>query len=189
MRIIKKFIKGKTLIEIVFVLILLIIAVRYNDVNQKFQGANTIEKNIDEIMEVNRDVIIKVEDISLCEVEKYNENVTQNIRNLGGRAKVVTVETKLQNISSQNVKVEFYTFVLQNKVWSNGINPELFFELNPENVNMNTLLEANSEIFVKLPYVIYDFQVKEKQWEELEATQFDLVLSVYPDRKVIHMTN
>lgn len=97
------------------------------------------------------------------------------------------VDAKIKNISSVSTKIRLYEFVLQNKVWSNGVNPELFFELNPENIDLECILEAKTEISVKIPFVIYDFQVKDKQWKELKESKFDLVLSVYPYRKVIHI--
>ena len=179
--------KRKWFIEIIRIVLIGIIVKTNIDINRQFPQAKKVEKNTGEDMQLEQDILIRVEKITFSEVKNYKKYITKGIRALGGNAKILVVDAKIKNISSVSTKISLYEFVLQNKVWSNGVNPELFLELNPENIDLECILDAKTEIRVKIPFVIYDFQVKDKQWKELKGSKFDLVLSVYPYRKVIHI--
>lgn len=181
------FVRGNVAVKIGVSFLMLFVVIANISVNKKFPKREVLEKNIGEDMKIDEKMTIRVEAIELSNVEKYNEEITKGIRQLGGRAKVVVVDALIENCTEEKGSVELYKFVLQNNVWSNGINPELFFVLNLKLSDLQFWLDGKGKINVKLPFVIYDFQIREEQWDDLKEEQFDLVISVYPIRRVIHM--
>ena len=82
--------------------------------------------------------------------------------------------------------MSFANIVAQSKAWSNGCDFDLYSQLN----NMNSIyvtLAANEEKDIKLPYLMYDFQFKEGEWETVNERDFSLVLSVYPIKNIVRL--
>ena len=48
-------------------------------------------------------------------------------------------------------------------------------------------LEPNQEIEVIIPYTMYDFQFSQEVWDNMQYTNFDLVLTFYPDKHFIKL--
>ena len=102
--------------------------------------------------------------------------------------KVILVRAKLENTTSITQTIELVQIYAASLVWSNGIDGDLYPRLNPEVKNpMLVTLEPSQEIEVVIPYTMYDFQFSQEVWDNMQYTNFDLVLTFYPDKHFIKL--
>ena len=175
-------ISKKRVISVALIILSIVIVYKNVDINHRFPNAAIIEKHMNEDVEISHDLIAKVKEFHIDDIQAYEKTVTENIRQLGGEAKVAIAQIEIDNYSTESRDWMAFECILQNNVWSNGINLDLFYELNPETFDIECRLDGQSRQNINLPFVIYDFQMKEKQWKKLNASQFELVLSFYPER-------
>ena len=109
------------------------------------------------------------------------------IKEIGENVKVANIEVEIKNQGLKDNLIKIYDWVLQNKVWSNGINMELFYGENEKNIDLEILLEKTTCKKIILPFLIYDFQMKKSQWDTLNSQDFQLVLEHYPVKKIVKM--
>jgi hypothetical protein len=97
--------------------------------------------------------------------------VTLVVTNNGEKAQVVP----LQNFRAQSL------------YWQNGINMPLYGLLN-ESPGLRLSLEAGQSVTVRLPFSAYSVSfMTDSEWASFAQRPFDLVLSIYPARHVVHL--
>jgi hypothetical protein len=103
--------------------------------------------------------------------------------------KMLVVELDVTNYSSTEQAVALYKFTAVSRAWSNGVSLDSFRELNEGN-SPTLAMSANQSQTVCLPFLLYDFQFQSKtDWDTVSDRPFDLALSLYPIKTVIHLLN
>lgn len=192
---------SKKYIKVVFcvlavVLLLGLSAFRYVALNKMYPDVKTTEHSIGEEIK-GGEIYITVESSELLDgkqtkrvipdytIEAYNNDGTaptdDQIRNL-------IVHLRVENKSDYQKSVSFVNFTPESNAWKNGLNLELYTQLNPDAGSpLEFKIEANSEADVILPYTMIYSQFKKKDWKHIEQRDFKLVLSQYPIKHYVNL--
>ncbi|MDR3316084.1 MAG: hypothetical protein LBS98_06385 [Coriobacteriales bacterium] len=138
------------------------------------------------------DVDIQVKELEILEYDdlrkiapSYSDPLLETKQASAVRAILVHVAIR-NNLDEQTI-VPVYDYRLQSSSWHNGIQQDLFFEINNRD---SLLLELSSkeQADLVLVYLMYDFQFySNSDWVSMQTTQYDLVLMVYPDKYFIRL--
>ena len=158
-------------------------------INTEYSQPSIEEKCMGEVIAITPDVDFKVLSMRIQSIDNINcdEKTKKAIKEIGENVKVANIEVEIKNQGSKDNLIKIYDWVLQNKVWSNGINMELFYGENEKNIDLEILLEKTTCKKIILPFLIYDFQMKKSQWDTLNSQDFQLVLEHYPVKKIVKM--
>ena len=110
----------------------------------------------------------------------YNE-VNPNNANI----KLILTTIQIKNLSTKQVKLEVYPFVLESSGFSNGINLDLYNVLNGDNATVSPVLKPGEVQTLELPFTMIESQFTKQDWLNLTNRNFELVLSLYPIKKSI----
>lgn len=131
---------------------------------------------------------LKIIESEIKEVNDYfSEELQQDIKKTGINAKVIIVKIEAYNTKDIRKKFAPYEFSLTSSSWENGLDSMVFYELNKNKYGLETMIEPLSKTDMYLGYVIYDFQVSKKKWENLKVEDFELVYSAYPSKKPVEL--
>ena len=158
-------------------------------INTEYSQPSIEEKCMGEVIAITPDVDLKVLSMRIQSIDNINcdEKTKKAIKEIGENVKVANIEVEIKNQGLKDNLIKIYDWVLQNKVWSNGINMELFYGENEKNIDLEILLEKTTCKKIILPFLIYDFQMKKSQWDTLNSQDFQLVLEHYPVKKIVKM--
>lgn len=95
------------------------------------------------------------------------------------------VTMNIKNTHDKEVKFPLYNMVAETLTWSNGLAAELFYDLNDIGSVVSSIqptLQPGEEITYILPYVIYDFQLAEKDRQNIKNLDYNLLFNLYPSK-------
>jgi hypothetical protein len=103
--------------------------------------------------------------------------------------RMLVVELEVTNYSSEEQQVALYDFVAASRAWNNGTDMLSFMELNEGNGPALTM-GANQSRTVLMPFPLIESQFQSAaDWGAAADRPFDLVLTRYPIKTVIHLLN
>lgn len=180
----KKLVGISILILIICLSVLFI--VRYNSLNNKYPPATTVQYQINEPVKYSNFEITMtgykmMDKAELQELGSIYDNIKYDNKDI----KSIVTTIKISNTSNKSEVLEVYPFTLESVGFSNGINFELFLALNGENKTLNPQLKAGDEVELHLPFTLIEKQFTKLAWTNIPDRQFELVLSLYPEKKSI----
>lgn len=126
------------------------------------------------------------------EIKKQFPNYTDETENpdgtkvTGKQIKTLLIYIIVKNNTSKIQSLSFAQMYAELHTWSNGIEPEIYQLLNKNQQDPTRVdIAPNKTVSFVLPYTMYDFQLKNSEWNNLKVNQFDLTLSAYPTKHVI----
>ncbi|MGL4731779.1 MAG: hypothetical protein ACRCW0_09370 [Clostridium sp.] len=181
--------RKKTILVVILILVGVLVVSRYIYINNKYPKPILQAHELNEAVEYNGVKItakefelIEEEELSkmdLSEVKKYNER--------GEKIKSAMVTLNIKNESDEVKRVESYVFELSTIDWRNGVNLEMFNEINDEKAKLYLELKPGEEVTNKYPYTMITDQFTDKCWNNIEDEKFKLVLDLYPVNKFINL--
>ena len=105
--------------------------------------------------------------------------------------KLVLVTVNLKNIGEESQSVTLYTMVAKTLTWRNGLNLELFMDLNTTADHTPTIrpaLAPGEEMTVILPYTAIKQQFPPGEWAAFKDLPFELQFDLYPVKKIFKLT-
>ena len=96
------------------------------------------------------------------------------------------LELQVTNPTEETKRVAITNGYLQTGAWQNGIAAEVFQELNADWEGSE--LDPGETLTAYLPYVMFDFQFTEEQWQHMKERSFEWVIQLYPEKHVVLCT-
>ena len=185
-----KIIKSKVLWIALFSISVMTLGIlRICAVNQKYPSPQEI------CFHANEDCIVSDCRIRLLDMELLSGEEIQDIvsgmpllYNIDGtpypweKQKLVLATLEIEGTGNQDTMLDLTEIVLETKAWGNGITGELFSVLNSENGSLYEKLAEGETQTIICPFLLTDNQFTEKDWKNLNAEGFSLILSYYPEK-------
>ncbi|WP_071396577.1 hypothetical protein [Bacillus tuaregi] len=183
----RKKLVGISIASLLLILSILFMA-RFNSLNNKFPPP-TIEA-----YQINEPVRYGSFEITMLEHKMMDKTELQNFSAVYGKLftneikdiKSIVTTINIKNTSNKKMILEVYPFILESKGFSNGVNLDLFMALNT-NKTMTPELNAGEEIKLQLPFTLIEKQFTKQDWANVTRREFELVLSLYPEKKSIFL--
>lgn len=179
--------KGKLIIVTTIVVLIIVIGIRYREINNQYPQAKEEEYSLRDKIDY-RGIEISVEEFRLIdndEITKMNLKESEFYKENERKAIVATVN--LKNNSSEMKSIESDYFEAATLDWHNGLNYEMFTILNGGEKSAYVELNPKDEITLQLPYEMFDFQFKRDTWDSIEYLQFNLVFDIYPVKRFVKL--
>jgi hypothetical protein len=96
------------------------------------------------------------------------------------------LELQVTNPTEETKRVAITNGYLQTGAWQNGIAAEVFQELNADWEGSE--LAPGETLNIRVPYVLFEFQFMEEQWQHVKERSFELVIQLYPEKHTIQCT-
>lgn len=106
---------------------------------------------------------------------------------LGLELKCVVADVEVKNVSNQKKQIELYPFMIETDAFANGTNMEAFKTINHGLASLSPTLNPGEYISLKIPFTLPKTSFKLDTWKKIEKYNFDLVLSLYPTKKIIKL--
>lgn len=169
---------------------------RFTYINKKYPNPQIVTHQIGETI-LGGDVSLLFSDYELYSGERFrkvlpdyqdsvmNEDMSQ-IKD--SQKYVLVASVSIENKSTEEKTISLVQITAESVSWSNGIDGEIFALLNEGAKDpMNIHLQPGEKKDLLLPYSIYEFQFQERQWENIESRDYNLVLSYYPVRNIVSL--
>lgn len=170
----------------IMVILILIFGVGFIRINNKYQNPEEEEYAIGKPADFDG-IEITVLDREWVEIQdfisRYDINEETFLKD--SDAKVMMLKVRYKNSDPVKKSIEIYLDTLETLGWSNGILLEGFQAANPSGSTMSVELEANSQIELLLPFMLYEVQFQKKVWDKIQQEPFRFVISLYPVKKSI----
>ncbi len=106
--------------------------------------------------------------------------------------RVILIYADVINETSELQSIGLGQFRTMTKTWSNGIESTIYNHLNDvkdkEKLGLDRVdVEAGKSKAIILPYVLYDFQFHNDEWENIKNDDFLLSMSYYPVKYVVDL--
>lgn len=173
--------------SVLLIIILIGCLIRYNNLNEQYQPPTYENYKQNQVVSYNS-FAIKASEFEVMNEEDIQDlgPVYEDVTTIDGSSiKSIVTEVRIKNPSSQQMKLEVYPFVIESGGYSNGIDADLFHVLNKDEATMIPVLDAGEEITLQLPFTMIESQFTDKDWDNIENREFNLVLSLYPVKKTI----
>jgi hypothetical protein len=179
--------KYSILIGIIIIILSLIFTIRYININHKYPPPVYKKHNLNEPVKYES-LEVKATDFKIMNANEiqelgsvYEEITTPDDKNI----KCIVAKILIKNSSARKMNLEVYPFTLESLGYSNGIDQGLFNVLNGKDSTMVPDLEPNEELILLLPFTIIEKQFTKPDWDNIVKRKFQLVLSLYPEKKFI----
>ncbi len=166
-------------------------AVQIVRINKKYPAPEEIRAGLNEEIAYNENIMLMVSEMEFLDESRVRE-IYRNEFEHNGDCKAVLLKLVIENKGDTEDVIDMSSFILQSGAWKNAMLLNVFGILNEEIVGsdkstMNPTIAPGESISYILPFhMIPDF-FTEKQWEEVEKQEYQLVVSLYPEKKVFHM--
>lgn len=172
----------------IIVVLAMIVNIRIAYLSRAFPNPLIEEKYMNEIMKIE-DIDLSVKKVKIIDSKSdvIPQDVIDYINEIGNSAKLILVFVYIDNASSNNQEMALYEYALQNEIWSDGIPRELLYYYNDSDIDLIFNVKAGEKKKIVIPFIMYDFQVKENQWKNLDSNKFQLVITKYPIKRTILM--
>lgn len=95
---------------------------------------------------------------------------------------------KITNLSDQSKRCYIYDFVGTTTTWRNGLDLNLYYDLNDSAASLSPTLQPGETVFAIVPIPITKGQLTTDEWENIENLDFQLLLALYPT-KIVFLSN
>lgn len=146
----------------------------------------------------NEDCIVSDYRIRLLDMELLSGEETQEIvsgmtilYNIDGtpypweKQKLVLATLEIEGTGNQDRMLDLTEIAVESKAWGNGMDGELFPVLNSETGSLYEKLKEGEKQTIICPFLLADNQFTEKDWKNLNAEKFSLILSYYPEKIIL----
>lgn len=181
--------KKRIIIVFFAIIVLSLLSFRIISLNKKYPSPTIDKYTINQVINYNN-FNIKATSYEFMDVESVKKTFNEEI-SYGQDVKCITVNLVIKNEGNQKNNIEIYNFVLESMAWKNGINLKAFTDLN-SNINNPTLnpnLEPGESISLKIPFSMISEHFKGNQWNNVEKRSYSLILSLYPVKKMIDLSD
>lgn len=170
----------------IFILFALVVFVKSVRINQIFFQAEHIVVPFGECYIYNN-VSFEIRDFSMQTLEDffalkdYDEIRQEDYSQIAptNEAYLMLVEVLIGNVSNSEISVPIYSLCLTDNVWSNGLDLELFNELNP-GMSVALTVPVDKKVTVTIPYIMYKPQFNDYRWSLIQEKDYYLTISIYP---------
>lgn len=100
-----------------------------------------------------------------------------------GENYLYTLTVKVKNTGEEQ-KIDLSEIELYRNDYSNGVVLEYFLD---DNEDYSLYLEPGEEKIYRFPFVIYQNLFTDKQWKNIEKSDWKLLLNLYPDKIMIDL--
>lgn len=155
-------------------------------INSKYKNPTVLSKEIGETVDYSNLQFLVVNSGFIPQAQ-VNELWTKELDIFAG-CKGYYVTVTVSNTGTEEKKLSLGNFELVSDAWINGVDMEKFLMLNSEDVKQKFLLKPGDTITCTLPFLIVKENFTNRQWEQIEQRKFELVLSLYPFKRVIELS-
>lgn len=180
--------KKRNYIVLISVIFLTLIIIRVVYINNKYP--NPVVKKYDSSQSVIiNGYEIKIESKKMYKMDQLPNEIKNNLYRdfpeLKQDFRICLLKVNFKNIGQSEKKFQVYNLYLQSKAWANGIDSEMFHMFN-QDTELEISCKQNDDVSLLLPYAISKQAFNEKDWNMIDKRYFDLILSVYPKKVLIH---
>ena len=160
-------------------------------VNTDAKGKYTDEKTVENTFQITASdfKVYTVEEL-ISEHQFKDDDIPED-RFPQYEKKVLMLKVSTKNISDTEQVLELYNVNMQCATlgWSSGVNLNWFKAVNALNPKMSLQpsLKSNESLTLFLPYMIYNHNLSDYGFDNIDQLKFDLVLSLYPKKKLIQL--
>ena len=179
--------KQKLSIYLLLAVVLLTCAVfagtKIIQINKKYPQVVKVDVQKNDTAELQDEVTMEVIKAEMFSMEEAEARYSQDFINEMGTDypfKTVEVTIELENQSEEEKEVALYDIYLEKEDYSNGLAPEVFFEIGNETDYI--VLEAKEVREVTLGYLIYKMHFYAGEWEKMNVEDFFLAEDRYPEK-------
>jgi len=155
-------------------------------INAKYRNSTVVEKGIGEPVDYNN-LQFTVTDAGFMPHEKSDELWADELDTFPG-CKGYYVTVTVNNTGTEEKKLSLGNFELVSDAWINGVDLEKFLTVNSDDIKQKFLLKPGDSITCTLPFLIVKENFTNKQWEQIEHRNFELVLSIYPVKRIVNLS-
>jgi hypothetical protein len=182
----KKKHKGLKILGIVLGGVLLIgYVVRVFTLNQKYPQPQVQTFSMNEWADYDG-IEVKVTQAQIKDQDFMVENQLITTAPAPGReAKLLLVTMELKNSSTETAQGRVYLTEAESGAWNNGVAAELVSNVNKPGTSLSAPMKSGESKTVVLPFLINHVQMTDTSWVHAESRSYDLVLGLYPTKKII----
>lgn len=103
----------------------------------------------------------------------------------GKETKVLLITMELKNSSTETAQGRVYLTEAESGAWNNGVVAELVSNVNKPGISLSAPIKSGESKTVVLPFSINHVQMTDTSWAHAEGRSYDLVLELYPTKKII----
>lgn len=168
--------KTKLFLKISLSVVFLIWAILFLVINHKYKSPNIIESDYQVYHNGISYELLDVEVKKNVDEEALNDGLGENIEY------VITVKV---NNTSEAQKIDLSEVVLYRTDYSNCVALDYYYD---ENEDVSLYLEAGEEKIYKFPFIIYQNLFTDKQWKNIENSDWKLLLNLYPEKIMLDIS-
>ncbi len=160
---------------------------RYVTLNQKYPQPNCETYSVSQPVSLGN-FEVSVSDSYFLDSETAKEVLLAEF-GAGYDARCIVLDFSVTNTSDSPQSIELGVFQLQSGTWNNGVNFIAYRDINSDvnDGSLNLQIEPGETYQVKLPFSMIDDSFFPDDWNRVEERQYELVLSLYPVKRVIRL--
>lgn len=101
-----------------------------------------------------------------------------------GEVNLIKASIVIENDTDLSVEFPLYDVIFQSIDWANAINLDTFKYFN-DNRSLLVEMKPKESLKLILPCLIHQIQFSDKDWKEVQERNFQLVFSLYPQKRII----
>ena len=182
----KKKHKGLKILGIVLGGVLLIgYVMRVFTLNQKYPQPQVQTFSMNEWADYDG-IEVKVTQAQIKNQDFMMENQIMTTAPAPGReTKVLLITMELKNSSTETAQGRVYLTEAESGAWNNGVAAQLISNVNKPGISLSAPMKSGESKTVVLPFSINHVQMTDTSWAHAESRSYDLVLGLYPTKKII----
>ena len=160
---------------------------RYLAVNREYPSP------VVEVYSMNEPMIHNGFEITATDIKWYDEKISQQYRDEifpdapQKEEKRLSVTLSIKNIGNQRAYLNTVYYELEAFAWRAGIDGDFLHYI--EGGEENPELEPGESTQLELPFRMVSSHFPGKQWDELKTEDFQLLIAVYPVKKVFQLSD
>lgn len=155
-------------------------------INAKYKNPTVVQKEIGEPMDYNNLQFI-VTEAGLMPQEKVDELWAEELDRFSG-CKGYYVTVTVSNIGTEEKNLSLGNFELVSDAWRNGVDMPRFLTINSDSMKGKFHLKPGDSFTCTLPFQIVKENFTNRQWKQIDHRNFQLVLSLYPVKRVFNLS-
>ncbi len=157
-------------------------------VNTRFPQTSIISTKLGEYLEFDN-LNLKATSYEMIPYKSIsNNNELKSLVNQidDGEVNLIKTSIMIENNTNDTIEFPLYDVILQSNSWANAINLDTFKYFN-NNSSLLIKIMPSESIELILPYLIHQIQFSNEDWRGVQKRNFQLVFSLYPQKKLIEL--
>ena len=182
-----------------FALMILAYLQRYHAVNQKLQAAPVQEYSIGEEVKMEKDILINytmegysvnVNQAEILSYEEFLEKYNAEDEYTYVPDRIYDVEVTLKNIDAdEETGINLAEFYVQGLAVCAGVDTNLLNQVNPDLKGEYAIaLRKDSTLNIHLTFGLYEENFRKNVWNNLDEFNMNFIVTLYPTKKIIHLS-